>query len=131
MDTGGPMDGLTADQCPAYAPRSDGSLGQRRGKWPLPRYWLRATKEQFAGFLRWSARAPRAATPPRRRAHREMRIASCPTPGSGEGIVMTKTSTLEGCWNGPRVQVIAPHDQCLRWVNRVDLAMSELLPLFP
>src|SRR5712691_20294 len=96
MDTGGPMDGLTADQCPAYAPRSDGSLGQRRGKWPLPRCWLRATKDQFAGFLRWSARAPRAATPPRRRAHREMRIASCPTPGSGEGIVMTKTSTLEG-----------------------------------
>ena len=30
---------------------------------------------------------------------------------------MTKTSTLEGGWNGPRVQVIAPHDQCLRWVK--------------
>jgi hypothetical protein len=32
-------------------------------------------------------------------------------------VVMTKTSTLEGGWNGPRVQVIAPHDQCLRWVK--------------
>ena len=30
---------------------------------------------------------------------------------------MTKTSTLEGGWNGPRVKVIAPHDQCLRWVK--------------
>ena len=32
---------------------------------------------------------------------------------------MTKTSTLERGWNGPRVQVIAPHDQCLRWVCAV------------
>jgi hypothetical protein len=30
---------------------------------------------------------------------------------------MAKTSTLEGGWSGPRVQVIAPHDQCLRWVK--------------
>src|SRR5260221_5210680 len=116
MAGGGPGDGLTANQCHGYASRSDGSLAQRRGKCPLPRCWLRATKDQFAGFLRWSAPAPRAATPPQRRAHREMRVASCPTPGSGEGIVMTKTSSLEGGWNGPRVQVIAPHDQCLRWV---------------
>jgi hypothetical protein len=40
--------------------------------------------------LRWSAPAPRAATPPHRRANREMRVASCPTPGSGEGIVIDK-----------------------------------------
>jgi hypothetical protein len=46
MDTGGPMDGLTADQCHRNASRSDGSLiGPRRGKWLLPRCWLRATKE--------------------------------------------------------------------------------------
>jgi integrase len=46
MDTGGPMDGLTADQCHSYASRSDGSLvGPHRGKWLLPRCWLRATKE--------------------------------------------------------------------------------------
>jgi hypothetical protein len=32
MDTGGPVDGLTANQCHGYASRSDGSLGQRRGK---------------------------------------------------------------------------------------------------
>jgi hypothetical protein len=45
MDTGGPMDGLTADQCHSYASRSDGSLvGPRQGKWLLPRCWLRATK---------------------------------------------------------------------------------------
>ena len=30
MDTGGPMDGLTANQCHGYASRSNGSLGQRR-----------------------------------------------------------------------------------------------------
>ena len=44
---------------------------------------------------------------------------------------MTKTSTLEGGWNGPRVQVIAPHDQCLRWVNRVVLTMRRSLPVYP
>ena len=40
-------------------------------------------KRPIRGFLRWSAPAPRAATPPHRRAHREMRVASCRTPGSG------------------------------------------------
>ena len=43
---------------------------------------------------------------------------------------MTKTSTLEGGWNGPRVQVIAPHDQCLRWVIRVVLTVHPSLPIF-
>src|SRR6266581_6713570 len=52
------MDGLTANQCHGYASRSDGSLGQRRGKCPLPRCWLRATKDQFADFC--------AGLPPRR-----------------------------------------------------------------
>ena len=44
---------------------------------------------------------------------------------------MTKTSTLEGGWNGPRVQVIAPHDQCLRWVNLVILTVGRPLPVYP
>ncbi len=30
---------------------------------------------------------------------------------------MTKTSTLEGGLEWTSVQVIAPHDQCLRWVQ--------------
>ena len=44
-------------------------------------------------------------------------------------VVMTKASTLEGGWNGPRVQVIAPHDQCLRWVKPGLRAPSATLPL--
>lgn len=44
---------------------------------------------------------------------------------------MTKPSTLEGGWNGPRVQVIAPHGQCFRWVNRATLAVCRSLPVHP
>jgi hypothetical protein len=37
---------------------------------------------------------------------------------------MTKTSTREGGWNGPREQVIAAHTQCLSWVIFVRLTRS-------
>ena len=44
---------------------------------------------------------------------------------------MTKTSTLEGGWNGPRVQVIAPHDQCLRWVKAGKAQCEDMFSALP
>ena len=48
-----------------------------------------------------AARAPRAATPPPRHPeHREIPAASCPPPGSGDGIVSAQTSALIDAMGG-------------------------------
>jgi len=123
MDTGGPVDGLTANQCHGYASRSDGSLGQRRvndrflGAGFVPQ---KTNSRDFCAGLPPAASGHANAPPSTPRNAR--RFMSNPRLRRRHRVVMTKTSTLEGGWNGPRVQVIAPH---------VGLMMSEFCPLSP
>src|SRR5262249_22460750 len=53
MDTGGPMDGLTADQCHGYASRSDGSLVRSAPRQMTASSVLASCHKRNLGFLHW------------------------------------------------------------------------------
>jgi hypothetical protein len=77
MDTGGPMDGLTADQCHGYASRSDGSLVRVSAE--VNDRFLGAgfvPQKKFVGFLRWVLPARRERPRSRRAAEQRDELAS-------------------------------------------------------
>src|SRR6516225_11929373 len=84
MDTGGPMDGLTADQCHGYASRSDGSLVRSAPRKMTASSVLASCHKKFVGFLRWVLPARRERPCRSRAAERDQQFPSsdgdCHTP---------------------------------------------------
>jgi len=116
MDTGCPMDGLTANQMSGYASRSDGSLGRAEVNDRFLGAGFVATKTNSRIF---ALVCPRAASGQRHRtAEQHEKCASLHVqPRLRRRHRNDKNEHFGRGLEWTSVQVIAPHDQCLRWVN--------------